>query len=71
MPIYQFKAKCPESPYYDKPIEFLWSVKEFEEKKDNVVCPVTGCKMFPIIDKNIGVKFTGSGFYETDYKNKN
>ena len=70
MPIYTFRSKNPKSPYFDKDFEILWSIKEYEELKDSLVCPLTGSKLLRSMSKGVAVKFKGSGFYDTDYKNK-
>jgi len=67
MPLYEFKCKNPESPYYKNPLVKLISYKEFLKIKDSLVCDVTGEKLYPIISKGIDVKFKGTGFHATDY----
>lgn len=57
MPIYEFKAKDPISPYYDKPYEVLMSYKEYQEKKDNMKCPETGVDLVPIFPSPGGFTF--------------
>ena len=70
MPIYTFRSKNPKSPYFDKDFEILWTVKEYEKGKDDLVCPMTGSKLLRSVSKGVQVKFNGTGFYDTDYRNK-
>jgi putative FmdB family regulatory protein len=60
VPIYTFKCKCGNT------IDMICKSSD----KDLRVCPKCGCGMkrqFPVTNKP---KFKGSGFYETDYKDK-
>jgi len=68
MPIYSFRCKNPKSPFHKRDFDVLWTIKEYEELKDTLVCPETGSKLLRSLSKGVGVKFKGSGFYETDYK---
>jgi putative FmdB family regulatory protein len=61
-------------PHYDyicdscgKKYEFFQGIKEGRKRK----CPDCGeFKLRRLISKGIGVIFKGTGFYETDYKQK-
>ncbi len=63
MPIFDYKCEKCE-------LEFEIFFKPGERVKDKVVCPNCGGKSRKVISKRVGVKFKGSGFYETDYKRK-
>ena len=45
MPFYEFTSDNPESPYHTNPKSVFWTIKEFEEKKDNMICEITGEKL--------------------------
>lgn len=71
MPMYDFKCDDPQSPYHDKPITMLLSMKEYEATKDTLVCPITKSPLKRIYSGKNNFVFKGSGFHATDYILKN
>ncbi len=62
MPTYDFKCpKCQDE------LEVFFS--KFYSGM-NIICPKCDIDMQKLISKPAGIHFKGSGFYETDYKNK-
>jgi len=75
MPIYGFRCKNPESPYHEKDFEVLWKMSEYDEWRKGereFTCPITGDRMIRSWKSKKGpeLKFLGTGFYVTDYRNK-
>ena len=63
MPIFDYK--CDDCEW-----QFEIFFKPGERVEENVTCPNCGGKSHKVVPRGIGVKFKGSGFYETDYKRK-
>ena len=61
MPTYEYKCKCGEE------FELFQSITSKPEAK----CPACGKKAKRLMSAGAGLIFKGTGFYITDYKNKN
>lgn len=67
MPFYEFGCKNPESPYYNNPKSFFWTVKKFIAEKDNQFCEITGEKLEPVPGSTI-LNFKGTGWTNKGYR---
>lgn len=61
MPTYDYK--CPSCGYIQEKFHSM-------SESPKIICPECSKKMVRQIGKGSGVIFKGSGFYETDYKEK-
>lgn len=69
MPIYVFKCTNEKCENFNKEIEELLSVADYENKKFPV-CEICGLALKQTYKAGQSFKFNGTGFYSTDYKNK-
>lgn len=63
MPFYTFK--CPKCEYTE---QYLLNTNQLNT---TIICPKCGQIMVKNLTTNFSVKFNSSGFYTTDYKQKN
>jgi len=67
MPLYDFVCKNSGCTNYEQIDTVLLSHTEYDVVKDHTACPKCGKTMQRIYNNPPRAKFTGSGFYSTDY----